>query len=95
MPVSVAAGALLMVTIQETGLMSPTPRVLTRAIDREARLRVTVPVADVRVEPHRRAEVIAVVPKGTVMDLAGEERDWYRVKLSDERLGWVERDAFE
>jgi hypothetical protein len=94
-PLSVAAGALLMVTIQEADLMSTTPRGLTRAVDREARLRVTAPATNVREEPHRKAEVIAVVTRGTVVEIAGEERDWYRVKLADERMGWVERDAFE
>jgi SH3-like domain-containing protein len=95
MPLSLAAGALLMVSIQETGLMSTTPQVLTRAVDREAHLRVTVPEASVLEEPHRKAEVVAVVRRGTIVEIAGEERDWYKVKLSDDRSGWVERDAFE
>jgi hypothetical protein len=95
MPLSVAAGALLMVTLQETGVMSGAPRPSTRAVERQAHLRVTAPVASVLDQPHRKAQVIAVVPRGTVVDIAGEERDWYRVKLSDDRLGWVERDAFE
>ena len=94
-PLSLAAGALLMVSIQETGILSPAPRVLTRAVDRDAHLRVTVPEANVRLEPHRKAEVVAVVRRGTIVEIAGEDRDWYQVKLSDDRLGWVERDAFE
>jgi uncharacterized protein YgiM (DUF1202 family) len=56
---------------------------------------VTIPKADVREQPHRKAEVVAVVTRGTVVEVAGEERDWYRVRLSDDRSGWVERDAFE
>jgi anti-sigma factor RsiW len=95
MPLSLAAGALLMVSIQETGLMSSTPRVMTRAVDREAHLRVTVPEVKVRQAPNGKAEVVAVVRRGTIVEIAGEDRDWLQVKLSDDRSGWVERDAFE
>lgn len=94
MPVSIAAGALLMVSIQEAGIMSPAQHALTRAVQRDERMRVTS-AAEVRAEPRRQAQVITVVARGTTLQIEGEERDWLLVKLADERTGWVERDAFE
>jgi anti-sigma factor RsiW len=94
-PVSVAAGALLMVSLQETGLMTASPPGLTRAVQREAQLRVTAVEGRVHRQPSRRAEVVAIVPRGESLEVDGIERDWYRVTLADGRIGWIERDAFE
>ena len=40
-------------------------------------------------------EVVATVRRGTLVEVAGEERDWFEVRLDGGRPGWVEREAFE
>lgn len=94
-PLSVAAGALLMVAVQPNRSTPSATSELARAVERPQRLRVTVGEAVVRGRPSRHAEQIAVVRRGTVLEVATEERGWYRVRLPENRAGWVEREAFE
>jgi len=58
-------------------------------------LRVTAVQAAVRSRPSMQSEVVATVRRGTPVEIAGEERDWYEVRLDGGRPGWVEREAFE
>jgi len=93
-PVSVAVGALLMVASQ-TWLSPTPPREMTRSVPLQQRLRITAPDAVVRVQPAARADAVATLSRGALVDVTGEERDWYRVALPNGTEGWVERRAFE
>jgi uncharacterized protein YgiM (DUF1202 family) len=45
--------------------------------------------------PSGRSDVVGSVRRGTTVDVAGEEREWYQVRLDDGRAGWIAREAFE
>ncbi len=94
--VPVAAAAALMLVVSQTSWMAPqAPRELSRAVAGHQHLRVTAREAVVRSQPSGRADVVATVTRGTVVDVGGEERDWYRVSLPNGTGGWVDRHAFE
>jgi hypothetical protein len=95
-PAAVAAGALLVIGVQNQGIDGAGPeRSGIRAIERVSTLRVTAARAVVRREPRASGATVAELKAGEQVQVAGEERDWYRVLLSDEQSGWVEREAFE
>jgi anti-sigma factor RsiW len=94
-PVGMAAGAILMVTVQDTWRGPLAPSDLSRAVDGKEVLRVTALHARVWTEPSTRSEIVATVGKGTELRVAATERHWYQVVLPEGHVGWVERDAFE
>jgi len=94
-PAGVALGALIMVTVQESGVFAPQPAEMSRAVNREQQLRVTKPFAVVRRAPDPQAEVVTTVERGTLLRVDVEERHWYRVQVPGENEGWVESSAFE
>ena len=94
-PAAVAAGALMMVSVQE-GWIGRTPSVeRVRSVGGHDQLRVTVPEAVVRRQPTTHGEVVTTLPKGTVVAVTGEEHGWYRIALAGDQPGWVAREAFE
>lgn len=94
-PAGVALGALIMVTVQESGIFAPPPTELSRSVNREQQLRVTAPLAVVRRAPDRQSEIVMTVDRGTLLRVDVEERHWYRVVLPGEKEGWIEDSAFE
>jgi hypothetical protein len=92
-PIAVAASVLLVVATNSTWLHPQGG--LTRSIQLPQTLRVTANQAPVRSQPSMRAEVVETLPRGTVVEVRGEERDWYHVTFSGGHEGWVERQAFE
>jgi len=96
-PAALAAGALLAVALQP-GWIGPTGSgERSRAVSpaASAKLRVTAVEATVRSRPSMQSEVVGTVRRGALVEVAGEERDWYEVRLDGGRPGWVEREAFE
>jgi SH3-like domain-containing protein len=91
-PAAVAVVAVLMVATQ-TWLTPPGPRSLTRSVAIPQHVRVTALGAPVRRQPNGHAEVIAMVTRGMVVDVGGEERDWLHVTLPNGTDGWVEQRA--
>lgn len=59
------------------------------------RMRITADQTPLYSRPSGRSEVVGAVARGTTVTVAGEERDWYDVRLDDGRSGWVAREAFE
>lgn len=92
-PVAVAAGALLVIGVQSPD--GAPDRSGIRAVERVETLRVTAGRATVRESPRASSPVVAELKAGASIRVASEDRGWYRVILSDERSGWVEREAFE
>ncbi len=92
-PAAVAAGALLVVGVQNQQVLQGSDGI--RAIERSAVMRVTAPRALVREVPRAQGGVVSELRLGDRVEVAGEDRDWYRVLLSENRSGWVEREAFE
>lgn len=102
-PAAIAAGALLMVSLQQGPVElqqgpvdqnSGTER--SRAIAPDiVKLRVRAVEATVRSRPSMQSEVVATVQRGVTLEVAGEERGWFQVRLEGGRPGWVEREAFE
>src|SRR5262249_49283930 len=92
-PVAVAASVMLVVATNPTWLH---PRGnLTRSIQLPQTLRVTANEVQVRRQPSTHAEVVVTLPRGTAVEVRGEDRDWYHVALSKGEEGWVLREAFE
>jgi hypothetical protein len=96
-PAALAAGALLTTVALRPGSQEPAGSgELTRAIAPDSvRMRVTAIEATVRSRPSMQSETVATVRRGTVVEVAGGERDWYEVRLDGGSKGWVEREAFE
>jgi anti-sigma factor RsiW len=95
-PVAVAAGALFMIAIQPGLVGRGVEGERSRAIVPDTvKLRVNAAEATVRGRPSMHSEVVATVQRGTTLEVAGEERGWYEVRLEGGRPGWVEREAFE
>lgn len=95
-PAALAAGALFMVAVQP-GTHEPTGSGdLNRAVAPDTvKLRITAVEATVRSRPSMQSETVATVNRGVTVEVAGEERDWYQVRLDGGQQGWVEREAFE
>lgn len=94
-PVSVAAGALVMVGVQEMWVRPAMRGERMRAIEVHQELRITAPQAIVRARPSAEAGSTATLARGALVRVAGEERGWFWVVLPDGKSGWVERRAFE
>lgn len=94
-PIGVAAGAILMVTVQDARRGPLAPSDMSRAVGQQEVLRVTVQQARVWTAPTTRSEIIATVSKGSELRVAATERHWYQVVLAEGQVGWVERAAFE
>ncbi len=92
-PVAVAAGALLVVGVQNQSVIGGSGGI--RGVERVSMRTVTAGRALVRELPRATGGVVAELRAGDRVELAGEDRDWYRVLLSNDRSGWVEREAFE
>jgi len=95
-PVAMAAGALLTVIVQPGWVGRTASGERSRAVaPATTTLRVTAVEATVRSRPSMQSEVMGSVHRGSMIEIAGEERDWYAVRLDGGRSGWVEREAFE
>ncbi len=94
-PVAVAAGALLVVGVQNQGGLIGVPDSGIRAVEQVTTMRVTAQRATLRQLPRANAAVVGELRAGEQVQVAGVERDWYEVRLSAEETGWVEREAFE
>jgi len=92
-PAAVAAGALLVIGVRSPDLATNSSGI--RAVEQATTMRVTANRAMVRDLPRAASPVVAELKAGESVRVASEDRDWYRVILSDERSGWVEREAFE
>lgn len=94
-PAAVAAGALLaVVTLQHPADRTAGER--SRAVaPASATLRVRAVEAQVYSRPSMQAQVIATVKRDTRLEVAGEERGWYEVRLEGGSAGWVAQEAFE
>jgi hypothetical protein len=90
-PLALAAGLALMLVAPDfnRGIDAP----LTRGVDDTSIVRITAHQADVRADPSLHAVVVAQLARGTVLDVAGQERDWYRIRLASGGEGWVEQRA--
>jgi anti-sigma factor RsiW len=95
-PAALAAGAMLTVALHPGWIQSAGNAERSRAVAPDTAMRrVTAVEATVRSRPSMQSEVVATVRRGTLMEVAGEERDWLEVRLDGGRPGWVEREAFE
>ncbi len=52
-------------------------------------VRVTASALNVRREPSGDAEVVTQVKRGTVLSVLRRDESWVKVRLADEREGWV------
>src|SRR5262249_44814510 len=94
-PIVAGATALLVVALQPTRNEPTSVGERSRAVAPAATtLRVTAVEATVRSRPSMQSEVVGTVHRGALLEVAGEERDWYQIQV-DGRPGWVEREAFE
>jgi anti-sigma factor RsiW len=95
-PLALAAMAVLAVAIGMRPSTEPAGIERSRALPPAAvRLRVTANQTTVYSRPSGRSDVVGSVGRGTTVAIAGEERDWYEVRLDDGRSGWIVREAFE
>ncbi len=95
-PAAVAAGALLVVAEQQLWVNSSPLKEMSRSAPvQQQTLRVTALEAAVRTQPSAHGDVLATVTRGSVLTIGSQEREWYRVSLSDGREGWVDRHAFD
>jgi hypothetical protein len=95
-PVAMAAGALFVVALQPGLMPQPDSGERSRAIaPQTVKLRISVGETIVRSRPSMQSEALTAVRRGTTLEVAGEQRDWYEVRLADGTTGWVEREAFE
>lgn len=95
-PLALAALALLAVGVSLRPSAAPDGSERSRALPPAAlRLRVTANQTTLYSRPSGRSEVVGSVTRGTELAVAGEERDWYEVRLDDGRSGWILREAFE
>lgn len=92
-PAAVAAGAILVIGVQSDNAGPASSGI--RAVQQVSTMRVTASRVFVRELPRATGQVVAELTAGEQVRVASEDRDWYRVILSDERSGWVEREAFE
>ncbi|MEO8605993.1 MAG: SH3 domain-containing protein [bacterium] len=95
-PAAVAAAALFMVAIGRQPAEGPNGAERSRAVPAaHVALRVTAPEAPVYQRPSGQSAVIGTVRRGAEIEVAGEERGWYEVRLEGGSPGWVAREAFE
>jgi anti-sigma factor RsiW len=95
-PAALAAGALVMVALQQGRIDPAGSGERSRAVAPDSTtLRVTAVEATVRSRPSMQSQIVATVRRGALVQIAGEERDWYEVRVDGGQPGWVEREAFE
>ena len=95
-PLALAAMALFAVGIGMRPSSGPADVERSRALPpASVRLRVTANETSLYSRPSGRSDVVASVTRGTTVAVAGQERDWYEVRLDDGRSGWIVREAFE
>lgn len=95
-PAALAAGALLAVGLHSGWRDQSVNGERSRAVAPDAvKRRITAVEATVRSRPSMQSEVVATIGRGTVVEVAGMERDWYEVRLDGGRAGWLEREAIE
>jgi anti-sigma factor RsiW len=92
-PVAIAALALFVVVNREAWF-SPAPGELTRSTQLHQRLRVTAPEAMLRAQPSQKEQAIAVLKRGTDVEIVGSRGEWLQVHVEGKE-GWVERRAFD
>src|SRR5215475_13625909 len=95
-PAALAAGALLVVALHAGWSERPVSDERIRAVEPDVvKRRITAVEATVRSRPSMQSDVVATISRGTVVEVAGMERDWYQVRLDGGRAGWLEREAIE
>jgi len=95
-PVALAAAALFMVVVgHQSGSVSNDVERSRALPASHTSLRVTAAEAPVYQRPSGQSAVIGTVRRGAVIEVAGEERGWYEVRLEGGSPGWVAREAFE
>lgn len=62
---------------------------------KEEHVRVTVGAANVRSKPSMKGKIIAVVKKDAVYIRTDQEGDWLRIRLRDDREGWIYHELVE
>ena len=68
---------------------APAPRELA-APERPRQVRaISTDLANLRAQPGARGHILAVLKRGTRVEVLEEKSDWYRVRLEDGREGWV------
>ncbi len=73
---------------------------VTPVFSEVAKVRVTTPAANIRLEPTTKSTVIARIPLGTVLDVVKKEGNWYFVKLPQIKgslvvMGYVHQNIVE
>lgn len=95
-PMAVAAVALFAVAVGLRPSGAPPAAERSRALAPAAvRMRVTAGEATLHSRPSGNSQALATIARGASVAVAGEERDWYEVRLDDGRTGWIVREAFE
>ena len=95
-PVAVGAMALFAVAVGLRPSDAPSAGERSRALaPATVRLRITAGEATLHSRPSGNSDAIGTVGRGASVAVAGEERDWYEVRLDDGRSGWIVREAFE
>lgn len=95
-PVAAVGAAVLMMSLGRLPVAGPTGTEHSRALPPQTvRLRVVASEALVYSRPSGQSSVLATVRHGTQLEVAGEERGWYEVRLDGGQSGWIVREAFE
>lgn len=96
-PLAVGALALFAVAVGLRPSNTPSDDVeRSRALAPAAvRMRVTAGETTLYSRPSGNSDALGSVSRGAGAEVAGEERDWYQVRLEDGRSGWIVREAFE
>lgn len=90
-PLALAAGVALMLVSPNFYRNADAPQ--TRGVMDLTSVKVTAHQADVRSDPSLHATVVAQLTRGAVVEVAAQEREWYRVRLASGGLGWIEQRA--
>ena len=91
-PAAVALGAIAIV-MTSTNFLSTPPRELSRSVPMASTMRVNIDDAIVRLQPSTHADEVTHLSRGTAVQIAGEERDWYHIILPNGTEGWIEQHA--
>lgn len=89
-PISLAAGALLVVGVETLVGPARSP-VLIRAVQ----IQRTTHETPVHAQPSGRAPVVASLNAGESVEVRSEQPGWYHVTLADGSEGWIDARAFE
>jgi anti-sigma factor ChrR (cupin superfamily) len=94
-PMAVGALAVFAVAVGLRPSSAPPDAERSRALAPAAvRMRVTGETT-LYSRPSGNSDALGSVSRGAGAEVAGEERDWYQVRLEDGRSGWIVREAFE